>query len=53
MGVKGGASQETIFHTIRILKEKGLSVDEAIVGVESILRGKLPEHLVDMIKERN
>ena len=43
--------QETIFDTIRILQAKGLSVDEAIAEVESILRGKLPENLVIMIKE--
>ena len=41
--------QETIFDTIRILIEKGLTIQEAIEEVESKLRGKLPEHIVNRV----
>ena len=50
MPIKGGAKQETIFDTIHLLKEKGLTLDEAIEEVQSILRGKLPEHILEMIR---
>ena len=42
--------QETIFGTIRILKDKGLSVDEAIAEVEARLRGRLSEDIIARIK---
>jgi len=47
--IKGGARQETIFDSVKILVEKGMTVKEAIAEVEAILRGKLPEHIVDRI----
>ena len=51
MTIKGGARQETVFETVRILLKKGMTVDQAIEEVESLLRGKLPEIIVDKIKE--
>ena len=43
--IKSGARQETIFDTIRMLRAKGLTVQEAILEVESILRGKFSEDI--------
>lgn len=50
MPIKSGARQETVFETVRMLVEKGLTVEDAIMEVESILHGKLPEHIKDMIR---
>jgi len=49
MTMKGGAREGTVFQTVRQLKEKGLSTQEAISEVEGILRGKLPAHIVAMV----
>lgn len=47
--VKGGARQKTIFDTVRMLIEKGLTIQEAIEEVESKLHlrpyGGLSEEL--------
>ncbi len=47
--LKGGASQESIFQTVKIHMEKGMTVQEAITEIESILRCKLTEHIVNLI----
>lgn len=47
--IKGGCNQETIFHSVNVLTEKGLSVREAIAEIEAILRGKLPDSIKDRI----
>ena len=50
--VKGGARQEIIFDTIQFYIDRGLDINDAIKEVESILRGKLPENIVDLIKQK-
>ena len=49
MVIKGGATQQTVFDTIRILVVKGLTIGDAIEEVESTLRGQLPDHIKELI----
>ena len=51
MSMKGGATAPTVFHTVRQMMAKGMTVEQAIVEVEAILRGKLPDHIKDMIRQ--
>ena len=51
MTIKGGATQETIFDSVKILMEKGMSFSEAIEEVEGILHGKLTDDLKDRIRQ--
>ena len=54
MTIKGGARPETVFHTVQMLMKDGLTVQEAIEKVESILcggRGHLPEHIKSLIRQ--
>ena len=43
----------SVFDTIRVLINKGLTLQEAIQEVETILHTKLPDHIISMIKEEN
>ena len=47
--IKGGARQETIFDTVKMLTEKGLTIKEAIEEIESVLHGKLPDRVISLI----
>ena len=49
--IKGGAAPETIFNTIKKMMANGKTIDQAISQVESILRSKLPEHILDLIRQ--
>ncbi len=49
--VKGGATEQTIFNTIRYAVARGATVDEAIAQVESVLHCQLPEHIKIMIRQ--
>ena len=51
MTIKGGAPPETVFHSVKIMIEKGMDFQEAINEVESILRGKIPDHIKDRIRQ--
>ena len=51
MTIKGGSSHQTVFNSVKIMMEKGMSVDQAIEEVESVLRGKLPDHIVAIIRQ--
>ena len=51
MTIKGGARQETIFHTVRIIMARGATIDQAIKEVESILRCQLPKHIKALIRQ--
>lgn len=42
---------ETVFHSVKIMMEKGMSLDQAIEEIESILRGKIPDHIKDRIRQ--
>ena len=42
--------EQTIFNQVTLLREKGLSLDEAIGEIEGILHCKLPEEIKDRIK---
>lgn len=48
--IKGGCTQSTVFDTIQFYIDRGLSVDQAVQEVESVLRGKLGEDLIARIK---
>ena len=50
MTTKLDTMEQNIFNQVRLLREKGLSTDEAIGEIESILRAKLPEGIKDRIK---
>jgi len=41
---------ESVFDTVRILIEKGLTIDEALIEVEKKLRVPLPIELKDRIR---
>ncbi len=47
--IKGGARQEDVFHTVRILMRQGMTVNQAIAEVESILHRRLPENIKSLI----
>ena len=47
--VKGGATQQTVMDSVRLMMATGMTVYQAIVEVETILRGKLPEHIKALI----
>jgi len=50
--IKGGASQTTVQESVKYLvDDKGMTVQQAIEEVQSILRCKLPEHIVALIKQ--
>ena len=49
MTVKGGADQKTVFNSVKKAMVEGCNVYEAIVKVENILRGKIPEHIKALI----
>ena len=51
MTIKGGATAPTVFHTVRQMMAKGMTVEQAIAEVEAILRSKLPDHIKDMIRQ--
>ena len=41
-----------VFSQVKFLvQDKGMNLEEAIREIESKLRGQLPEHLVNLIKE--
>ncbi len=47
MPIKGGASHQTVFNTVNMLvNEKGMTIKQAIVEVEAILRCQLPEDII-------
>lgn len=49
MPIKGGARQEAVFHSVRMMMAKGMTVKQAIVEVEAILRCQLTEDIVARI----
>lgn len=51
MTIKGGATAPTVFHTVRQMMAKGMTLEQAIAEVEAILRGKLPEHIIALIRQ--
>ena len=51
MTIKGGATAPTVFHSVRQMMEKGMTLEQAIAEVEAILRGKLPEHIIALIRQ--
>jgi len=42
---------QTVFDTVRMMMSRGMTVDQAIEKVESILRGKLEEHIKNLIRQ--
>ena len=48
--IKGGARQDTIFQSVRMMMRKGMGFSEAIREVEGILRAKFDEELIAIIK---
>ena len=51
MTIKGGADHKTVFDTVRIMLKKGMTVEQSIAEVEAILRGKLPDHIIALIRQ--
>ena len=47
--IKGGAPQKAVTDSVKAMMAKGMSVYQAIVAVEAILRGKIPEHIKAII----
>jgi len=49
--IKGGADKGTIFATVQQYMNCGATVEQAIEKAEGILRGKLPEHIIALIRQ--
>ena len=49
--IKGSADKQTVFGTVRFMMKHGLTVEEAIVRVESLLYSKMPENIKDLIRQ--
>ena len=50
--IKGGARVQTIFDSIEDYTRRGYTLQEAIEEVEKVLRCKLPENIVELIKQK-
>ena len=49
--IKGGSAPETVFDTVRMMMERGATLDYAIAKVESILHCKLDENIKARIRQ--
>ena len=49
--IKGGAREGTVFHSVNVMMAKGMTVQQAIVEVEKILRCQLPEDIKARISQ--
>lgn len=49
MSIKGGAREGTIFHSVNMMVAKGITIQQAIKKVETILRCQLSEDIKSRI----
>ena len=49
--LKGSADKESVFKTVRFMMNRGLTFNESIKEIESILRNQIPDEIKNLIRQ--